>query len=211
MIITLKIITHTIQLITIIACIWFLLKKKSLQIYRFFSTGWILVLLFDLVMVAIGLINPKNNNWIYNIAFPLQQLFIMYFFIQLLEKKKLLIVVSLFALFAVFNFLLLQGKIKLNTYSLALGGMIIVLFAFFKLYKLYQIDSPQSLYKEPAFWICTGFIIYWGMGSPFFALYNFLWETAPRFFIVYFYTVSFGFTVLLNLSIIKTIQCSHQR
>ena len=211
MIITLKIITHTIQLVTIIACIWFLSKKKSLQVYRFFSTGWILVLLFDLVMVTIGLINPKNNNWIYNIAFPLQQLFIMYFFIQLLEKKKLLIVVSLFAMFAIFNFLLLQGNVKLNTYSLALGGMIIVLFAFFKLYKLYQLDSPQSLYKEPAFWICTGFIIYWGMGSPFFALYNFLWETAPRFFIVYFYTVSFGFTALLNFSIIKTLQCSRQR
>lgn len=211
MLLAFKIMTHAVQLMTIVACISYLFNKRSSQPYLFFSICWILILLFDLTMVTIGLLYPKNNNWIYNIAFPLQQLFVMYFFIQLLKKKRFLIVMSLFALFAVLNLLLWQGTIKLNTNSLAIGGMIIVLFAFFKLYKLYQLDSPHSLYKEPAFWVCTGFIIYWGMGTPFFALYNFLWETAPRFFIVYFYTVSFGFTVLLNLSIIKTLQCSRQR
>jgi|SRR5436190_1083667 hypothetical protein len=208
MTISFKIITHAIQLMTIIACIRYLVFKKSLQPYLFFSIGWIIILLFDLAMVTVGLIYPKNNNWIYNIAFPLQQLFIMYFFTRLLENKNLYGVMSLFGLFAVFNLLFWQGRITLNTYSLALGGIIIVLFAFFKIFRLYRTDSPQSLYSEPAFWICTGFIVYWGMGSPFFAMYNFLWESTPSFFIIYFYTVNFGFTILLNLSIIKALQCS---
>ena len=192
-------------------CINYWFNKRSVRPYIFFAIGWAIVLLSDLTMVTIGMLYPKNNNWVYNFLFSLQQLLILYFFIQLLGKKKLLIIASLFAVFAVLNLLFWQGVIKLNTHTLAIGGMIIVLFAFLKLYKLYQLDSPQSLYKEPAFWICTGFIIYWGMGSPFFALYNFLWETTPRFFIVYFYTVSFGFTVLLNLSIIKALRCSLQK
>jgi hypothetical protein len=159
-------------------------------------------------MVVIGLINPKSNTWVYNIAFPLQQLFIMYFFVRLLQLQKSLVVLLLFSLFALWNLFFIQGKVALNTYSLALGGVIILLFAFYKLYRLYKEDSRESLYRDPVFWICAGFIIYWGMGGPFFALYNFLWQTTPDFFIVYFYTVNFGFTVLLNLSIIKALQCS---
>ena len=146
MLLAFKIMTHAVQLMTIVACISYLFNKRSSQPYLFFSICWILILLFDLTMVTIGLLYPKNNNWIYNIAFPLQQLFVMYFFIQLLKKKRFLIVMSLFALFAVLNLLLWQGTIKLNTNSLAIGGMIIVLFAFFKLYKLYCRPLPLFRY-----------------------------------------------------------------
>lgn len=209
MLVKLSIIPHTVQLMTVIACIFYLLKKKSFQPYRFFSAAWIIILLYDLTMVIIGLVYHVNNNhWVYNIAFPLQQFFIMYFFYLLSKSKKIIFVICLFGLFVVFNLVLWQGRVTLNTYSLALGGVIILLFAFYKLYSLYRIDTPESLYREPAFWICTGFIIYWGMASPFFAVYNFLWKTVPGFFIIYFYTVNFGFTILLNLSIIKALQCS---
>jgi hypothetical protein len=178
------------------------------QSFVMFAIGWVIILFYDLTMVVIGLINPQNNTHIYNIAFPLQQLFIMYFFVRLLQLQKLLVVLFLFGLFALWNLFLIQGRVALNTYSLALGGVVILLFAFYKLYRLYKIDSRESLYRDPAFWICAGFIIYWGMGGPFFALYNFLWQTTPGFFIVYFYTINFGFTVLLNLSIIKALQCN---
>lgn len=208
MLTTVRILTLAIEVMTVIACIRYLLKKNSVKPYRFFSTGWILILLYDLTMVTIGLIYPKNNTSIYNIAFPLQQLFVMYFFILLLEKKRLIVVMAIFGLFAVSSLLLWQDRITLNTYSLALGGVIILFFASYKLYSLYRLDTPKSLYREPAFWISSGFIIYWGLGSPFFAMYNFLWETFPKFFTIYFYTVNFGFTIMLNLCIIKALQCS---
>lgn len=208
MLIAFRIITHAVHLATIIACVLYWFKKKPIPEYRYFSAGWGMILLYDLVMVAIGLFYPENNNHVYNIAFPLQQLFIMYFFILLSHWNKLLIVMIAFGVFAVLNLLRWQGLVVLNTYTLAVGGIIIVVFAFYKLYSLYSLNTPESIYKDPVFWICTGFIIYWGMGTPFFTMYNFLWKTTPEFFIIYFYTVNFGFTILLNLSVIKALQCS---
>jgi hypothetical protein len=207
-IVILKIIVHAVQLITIITCAWYLLKKNSSKPYRFFATGWILVLLYDLIMVTIGLINPVKNHWVYNIAFPLQQLFIMWFFILLLQQIKLIVVLVLFAVFAWLNLMMWQGPITLNTYTLALGGILILFPAVIKLLQLYRQDTSQSLFREPAFWVCTGFILHWGLATPFFAMYNFLWETYPGFFTYYFFTINFGFTVLLNISIIKVLQCS---
>ena len=114
----------------------------------------------------------------------------------------------IFTLFVLFNLFQWQGRVKLNTVSLALGGIIIVVLAFSELYAIYKQETSLSIFRDPAFWMSAGFIIYWGFASPFFAMYNFLWETYPRFFIIYFYTVNFGFLILLNLAIIKALQCS---
>lgn len=204
----LRIITHTVQLITIITCTWYLFKKGSVQPYRFFAVGWMLVLLYDLGMVIIGLINPVNNHWVYNIAFPVIQGFSMWFFILLLQQTKWVLPLVLFAVFIVCNLIMWQGTITLNTYSLAFGGIMILLLALIKIYRLSKLDTPQSLFADPAFWIGFGFILYWGLATPFYAMYNFLWQNYPSFFIVYFFTVSFGFTILLNICIIKALQCS---
>jgi hypothetical protein len=208
MTIILKIITHSVQIITIAACIWYLLKRKSVQPYRFFAAAWILILLHDLSMVIIGLMNPVTNNWAYNIAFPLMQLVCMWFFFLLLHQKKIIAAMALYTVFACVNLVFWQGRITLNTYSIALGGLLILLFATITLYKLYKQETPESIFKEPAFWISSGFLFYWALATPFFAMYNFLWQTFPAFFTFYFYTVNLFFISVLNLCIIKSLQCS---
>src|SRR6185503_1093693 len=100
---TLSIIIHAVQVVTVAACLFYLLNKKSVQLYRFFSLGWILILLQDLTMVVIGRFYPANNLWVYNIAFPLQQLFCMFFFMRLLQQKKWIIAMVIFTLFVLFN------------------------------------------------------------------------------------------------------------
>lgn len=205
----LKIVTHSVQLITIIACIWYLLKNSSIQPYRYFAFGWIIILAHDLGMVIIGLINPVKNHWVYNIAFPLIQLFSLWFFMLLLQQRKLFIALIFFAVFVSFNLLLWQGATTLNTYSIALGGVLILLLASIKLLRLYKQDTPESIFGDPAFWMCSGFLFYWALATPFFAMYNFLWQTFPGFFTFYFFTVNFFFIIVLNLCIIKSLQCSH--
>lgn len=208
MIIALKIITHTVQLITILTCLWYLLKNKLRQPYRFFAAGWPVFLIHDLTMVVIGLINPAKNHWVYNIAFPLLQVFCMLFFLSLLRQKKIWFLIVMFGVFACLNLAFWQGGTTLNTFSLALGGIIILLLASTTLFRLYRQESSKSIFKEPAFWISTGFIFYWAIATPFFAMYNYLYQNFPGFFIIYFYTVSFFFIVWLNICIIKSLQCS---
>jgi hypothetical protein len=208
MIIALRIITHAVQFITILTCLWYLLKNKLRQPYRFFAAGWVIFLAHDLSMVIIGLINPAKNHWVYNIAFPLLQLFCMWLFMSLLQQKKIWLVMSLFSIFACLNLALWQGATTLNTYSLTLGGVIILLLASTTLFRLYRQQSPESIFKEPVLWISTGFIFYWAIATPFFAMYNYLWQNFPTFFIIYFFTVSYFFITGLNLCIIKSLQCS---
>jgi len=185
------------------------MNKRSLQPYRLFSIGWILILLQDLTMAAIGLFfTTANNLWVYNISFPLQQLFCMFFFLQLLGQSKWMIGIFLFALFAAFNLAFQQGPGELNTMSIMVGGILIVIMACSELYSIYKRETAQSLFHDPAFWISAGFVLFWAFASPYFAMYNSLWKTHPTFFNAYFYTVNFGLLVLLNLSIIKALQCS---
>jgi hypothetical protein len=204
----LKLITHSVQIITVLACTWYLLKSKSIQPYRFFAAGWMFFLMHDLIMVVIGFINPVKNHWVYNIAFPLLLLFIMWFFGRLLHQRLVMLLMILFSIFAVLNFFLLQGSTTLNTYSLALGGLMILLLSTITLFQLYKKETPESIFREPAFWIGSGFLFYWALATPFFAMYNFLWQNFPDFFIFYFFTVNFFFICILNLCIIKSLQCS---
>jgi hypothetical protein len=206
--IVLKLITNSVEIITVFTCIWYLLKSNSIQPYRFFATGWMVFLIHDIIMVIIGFINPVKNHWAYNIAFPLLLLFTMWFFGQLLHQRRVMILMVLFLIFAALNLFLIQGTTTLNTYSLALGGLIILLLSASSLYQLYKQETPESIFKEPAFWISSGFLFYWALATPFFTIYNFLWENFPDFFIFYFYTVNFFFICVLNLCIIKSLQCS---
>lgn len=204
----LKIVTHAVQLATVLFCGWYVFAKRPARVYGIFAITWMLILLYDLIMVVIGLINPVNNHWAYNLAFPIIQLFTAWFFIVMLRQMLLVLLMVLFAGFVCYNLIAGQGAVTLNTYSIALGGILILSLASVKLYLLSKEETPRSIFTDPAFWMCAGFILYWGLATPFFAMYNFLWLTYPVFFTFYFFTVSFGFTIILNICIIKALQCS---
>jgi len=203
-----KWITHAVQLMTIISCIYYLSKKQAVQPYRLIAAGWMAILMYDLTMVVIGLINPVNNHWVYNIAFAFIQLFSIWIFIAVLSMRKLKYILLLYAAFAMYNLLYLQGQVVLNTYTLAFGGILILAMASVKLFRLSKEDTTRSLFADPDFWLCAGFIFFWGTATPFYAMYNYLWQASKDFFMFYFYTVNFGATVMLNLCIIKSLQCS---
>lgn len=204
----LAIVTHVVQLVTIIACILYLVDRRKNSPYRLFAIGWIIILLQDLAMAIIGFFHRTNNLWVYDIALPIQQAFCMFIFIQLLGKRSWIMIIPGFLFAAALNYFFWQGPVQLDTMSIGLGGILIVILAFAKIYQLYKDDVIHNFFKEPAFWISAGFILFWGFGSPFFAMYNFLWNANHNFFYIYFYTVNFGFLILLNLSIIKALQCS---
>lgn len=186
---------------------WFIRKHDLNDSYKAFAIGWMLVLIFDLVLVVRGLIEPVNNNWLYNFAFPLIHLLCLWFLNQLLRSKLLVVAICLFSAFAIYNWKFLQGPDYLNTYSLALGGVFIFLAAAALIYKLWKEDTARSLFSDPDFWICTAFIIYWGIETPFFTLYNFLYKNFENFFVLYFSFVHLGITIVLNICIIKALRC----
>lgn len=201
----LSLITHAVQIATIAACIYYVINGQKDRQHRLLSVGWALVLLYDLGMVLIGYFYPVKNHWAYNIAFPLIQLLSMS--VIVFGQRWVWYAASVFIIFVVWNLASLQGATTLNTYSIALGGILIVVFAGIRLYQLSKIDTGQSLFADPDFWFCAGCTVYWGIMTPFYAMYNFLWENFRNFLSDYFFTISFGATIALNLSVIKALQC----
>jgi hypothetical protein len=203
----LKILTHSVQILTIIIIIWVLVKRHNERPYSIFIKGWSLVLGFDLSMVGIGLIKPVTNHWLYNIALPLQHLLVIWFFTSIVGLKYFRWLISIFLTFAVINLFFIQGTVTLNTYTLAVAGLFTIVVAIVRLYELYLQDTTESVFSDPDFWYCTGFILYGGLSTPYFAMYNYLWHNFTGFTTVYFYTFNFGFAILLNLCIIKAVLC----
>jgi hypothetical protein len=184
-----------------------LISKNLRQPYRGFAAGWLLVLSYDLTMVVIGLINPVTNHRVYNIAFIFQHLLIIWFFARLIKQRNFHWLLVIYGAFGIADLLFIQGATTLNTYSLAIAGVIILALAVLRIYEIYQEDTSENLFREADFWYCTGFILYWGLAAPYFAMFNYLWENFTRFSTIYFYTFSYGCTLLLNLSIIKALLC----
>lgn len=199
--------THTIQVWTIVVCIYFLIKCRCKDSYRVFALGWILVLMADLFMVVWANWDNSNNNWVYNIIFPVFQLICCWFLYEQLKLKTLLAAIILFFGFVLYNLFFLQGTDYLNTFSLAAGGVLIFLGAIAQVFRLWKEETSMSLFSDPCFWVCTGFVIYWGINTPFYTLYNYLYRNYENFFITYFNYVSFGITMVLNVCIIKALQC----
>ncbi|MDE3251147.1 MAG: hypothetical protein KGO82_20950 [Bacteroidota bacterium] len=190
---------------TIATCIVYLLSGTHDRQYRFLAAGWAVVLLFDLSMVLIGYFHPVKNHWVYNIAFPLIQLLSMTVtvFGQYWLRYPALALIG----FVIWNLAAVQGATTLNTYSIAMGGIMILVVACIRLSQLAKIDTGESLFTDPDFLFCAGCIVYWGIMTPFYAMYNFLWENFSNFLSSYFFTISLGATIALNYLVIKALRC----
>lgn len=203
----LKIATHLVQLVTIAVILGQLFQRKAPPPYRLFMAGWALVLLFDLTMVLIGLYRPVNNHWLYNIAFPLQYLVVTWFFSVLTRRKRAWWLPLVFIAAACLNLLFIQGSETLNTYTLSLAGLLVFSLAITRMYELYREETERDLFSEPDFWYSTGFTLYCGLATPYFAMYNYLWQHFTRFTTFYFFTFNYGFAIILNLCIIRAALC----
>lgn len=138
--------------------------------FRYFSFFLLFVLLSEIFGVAWSkklyqyTSFSRSNQWFYNIFHFLSYLFLLYFFSTILNRvvirKMLRILVATYVVFALGNLIWGQGWIRLNTYTELLAGLIMVFLSISYYYQLLYAEEIISLQKEPAFWICTGILIY---------------------------------------------------
>lgn len=105
----------------------------------------------------------NSNQWFYNIYHFVGYCFCLYFFSKTLQRPSIIKTVRissvLYALFAIGNFLFVQGPIQLNTYSELLASALLFFFSIAYYYQLLHAKAIVAIKTDAAFWISTGIFI----------------------------------------------------
>lgn len=124
---------------------------------------------------------PKSNLWIYNLYIIPEYLFYLVFFCQVIDNKrikKILLPFGLiYLLFGLINIGFIQGLLKLNTYTIILGGLIAVVLSSAYFVQELNRKNPEMVHKHPLFWISAGVLVFHSVSLPNFIFMNYLSRT----------------------------------
>ena len=125
-------------------------------------------LAYVLVVEVLGILKfmriNGSNHWWYNIHAPFQILFYLFFYYYTIQsaiiKKWVLWASVVFLLFAILNFLFLEGWNSFNTSTLRIGFLLIVCFCFLYFHELLNSKALLNPLKQPTFWLSTGIMVF---------------------------------------------------
>ena len=106
----------------------------------------------------------RGNQWFYTIFHFVSYVFYLWFFSKILHlpviRRVIRVLFLLYLLWAVANYLFIQGMTQLNTFSDLLACFLMVFLSIAYYYQLLYAREVISLQRDPFFWICTGILIY---------------------------------------------------
>jgi len=106
--------------------------------------------------------------------------FVFYFFMlrQIIRnkiiKQIILHLLWLYPLMALFNIYFIQKITIFNSMTYSFGCLLMVAICIYYFFELFQHPYSGSLFREPAFWICSGLLFFYSCSFPIFSLLNFL-------------------------------------
>ena len=119
-----------------------------------------------------------NMNWSINIFVLLNFPLILLIYKDRIHwqgiKKIAYAMIIAFALFELINMFLIQGIYAVNTYSVSITGVCVIVISLLYFYVLIQQLPTESITKLPMFWINTAMLIYWSGTFLFFLSADYL-------------------------------------
>jgi len=146
-----------------------------------------IALIVNLIVDTIGTIVVLNGGettilyGFYNLV-PFEfYLVIIYFIIKGPRVKKVLLNVLIgFPIIWLINLLFIQGLYSFQSYTYALGCLLIVSFSMYYFFELFQRPTSFKLVLEPAFWITTGLLFYYCCIFPMAGFLNLVRDLSDR-------------------------------
>ncbi|HEY1870147.1 MAG TPA: hypothetical protein VGG71_03770 [Chitinophagaceae bacterium] len=154
---------------------------------------------------------PSNNNWIYNILLLFNGIFTFWILSKadplVKARRYLLICLSVFISFSIFNMLLFEGFWKYNGYTEMLLDLMTSIYICYFFYQVIAENVYRNLYKYEYFWIAIGFL-FSSLGSV--VLYIFIDSLTSYYnnthINIYGY-INYGLNVVLYGSLIISFIC----
>ncbi|MCG2612746.1 hypothetical protein LZZ85_00585 [Terrimonas sp. NA20] len=122
--------------------------------------------------------SSKENVWILNIGMIVGRAILCYYFFQLLLSTRVKKAISKFLLFyltfGIINYLFIQKPTLVNTYSIVIGSVAVILFCMFYFREILVAKEIVTLYTLPEFWIAIGTLIYSLFSLPLITGFDFI-------------------------------------
>ncbi len=161
----------TILLPLVAGCLRY--KKLSVSMHIL-----LLLLLYSSINTAVTswLAIKGINNLLFINIFTLVELTLLgWVFHRVFESRGLkgftMVAILACAAFSVINLFFIQGLSAINSYSLALGSMLLTVLALLFYYKIFREEKVQRLERYPLFWLSSGVLLYFA-GNLFVFLFS---------------------------------------
>lgn len=129
-----------------------------------FSIYLLFIVIVELTGRYIGRVLVEPNFQLFNISVPIEYIFFSFIFYREFQtqKNKLIakIFLIIFPVFAIINWLFIEGPKQFNTNFLKVGSAAMILLACLYMTELLLRDRRINLFKAPMFWITTGVFIF---------------------------------------------------
>jgi hypothetical protein len=125
-----------------------------------------------------------SNLWVYSVnILVFVFVFTSYFYIQLAGrfiKRYVIGGLVIFSLFFCFNIVYIQPLNTFNSYSYALGALLIVVYSLTGLRQLLNYSHEYDILRLKNFWFAAGILLYFGSSFFIFISYHYLSETSAN-------------------------------
>jgi hypothetical protein len=139
---------------------------------------WFILITFVVEKVAIYLAyTTRNNNAVYNFYSILEFAFFVFLIYNCIQNKRIRRVIvftaCLFLPFMLANIFFIKGIHHFETITFLPGSGLLILFSSACLYELFFKSSVKTPFKEPAFWIAVGILLFRSCTAPLFLVQGF--------------------------------------
>ncbi len=152
--------------------------------------------------------------WAYHIYSPLEYGLICLFIIPEIFKNKLKLFITIsIPLFAIFSFsisLLFYHFKTMPGINIGVEGLLVSSLCVYRIFNL-DVRTNKQIYLHSDFWICIGFLLFFGVCSFFFGIYTPLFRLSNSEAFFLFGKIIMPFNIVLYFSILIGILCLVQK
>ena len=127
--------------------------------------------------------NRQPNTLLYNYLSTAEFTFYLFLISFMIVNRKVKAIVwtlvVAYPIYSLLNIYLVQGPYTFHTFSYCTGCLLMVLVCVYYFYELFQLPETLNLLRQPAFWICSGLLIFCTVSFPLIGLTNYIYRISP--------------------------------
>lgn len=139
---------------------------------------WFIFITFVVEIIAEYLAyTVRNKNAVYNFYSILEFTFLVFLIYNYIQNKRIrrviVYVICVYLPVMLVNIFFIQGIHHFHTITFLPGSLLLILFSAWCLYELFFKNPAKAPFKQPAFWIATGILLFRSCSVPIFLVLEF--------------------------------------
>jgi hypothetical protein len=178
------------------------LNKNAPLYLKLFPVFLLQVLICEYIGVQMAS-HQQNNLFFYSITSVVEFMFYFFFFYSVYRsskaKRTVLILMAVYLVGALVNIFYIQGRKVFHTYSFMVGCLLVIAGSIYYFLQLFRNPQQGSIMREPAFWITSALLFYFGCVLPIYGIVNYISTLSNTLNVVLVFILKFMNILLYSL------------